>query len=1191
MKRSFTVLVSSLLLSFTLYGQGKNSTYFKMPTDLDPTEYSSEAVLVKVKSQFRDVLRQNRNSKIAATGATSITPLFPTKLVNNAKARRGPRKTLSGIDLSDYYQIQINPSEGIEKSINQLYSTGYFEIVEPAYRYKQAYTPNDPSTSSQYYLSRIGALNAWNISKSDESVVIAIIDSGVDITHPDLAPKLFVNENEIAGNGIDDDDNGYVDDVTGWDFSGAQSSLIGTPGFTGDNNPAIIKGGTHSHGTMVGGCAAAATDNGVGIAGVGFNARLLFTKHYADDQASDDRFYTSNLYLGILYAATVLSENAIDRKIINCSFGGSGRSQVIQDFINLVTLDYKCLVIAAAGNDNQEDMSYPAAYTNVLSVGSTDSNDRKSSFSNFGAWVDISTPGSTIFTTTFGGQYENTNGTSFSCPITSGAAALVWTKFPELSPQQVAEKLRVTSEETFYTSNSNSFAGKLGKGRLNVFNALTKDFPSLRASNIKLQNQTGSSAVRPGQTGTLFFDISNILASTSPSVEISVTSNSSSLTFTTNKIFPGAIMQNSTTSLKNNPFTFNIAANVAVNRSVDLTISYSDGDYRDFQIITVNLNPSYIDLEENQLSTTIGSKGRIGYDGEGQKNGLGFQFNGSPLLYEMGIVSGGSSSSILNNVRGSGSSYDQDFVELNAIDQIIPGLRSSNEVFGSISNSATVASQKIQISYRTLAWQESPNDKFIIMEYTVTNPTASTIDNYYFGLYADWDIATGDGTGWNAGNKIGYTFPKTNKSLPTAGIQVLTGNALTYGIDNNQDTDGVPFGVYDGFTDEEKFTALSSLRAQAGIAEDGGDVSHMVSSGPYALDPNETIVIAFAIHAADNLEALLESAQAANTLYNLTLKATVPTVEDVKICYGNPAEITATGATAFKWYRDFTGGEPFYTGATFTTGVLTNDTTFYISNAENDYESVRATAAIILAAKPDVVVSGLLAICEGNSLTLTAAEADEYIWSSGENTRAIEVTEAGTYSVTLRDLALECESNSDEIITTILPTPSVDFTFSGSALTGDPVTFTSATTDGVSFLWNFGDGETSIEENPVYRYKESNTYDVTLQITSINGCATTVTKTLDIITGLEDELSSTLLVYPNPANEKLIVEFETQSSAKFDIEIISIQGQKIYSRDAQASNGKLSHTIATDGLSAGMYLVRISDGVNYSFRKVFKTNK
>ena len=173
---------------------------------------------------------------------------------------------------------------------------------------------------------------------------------------------------------------------------------------------------------MVAGCAAASTNNGVGISSVGFNTKLMFTKHYADNQTQSS--YSSNLYEGILYAATH------GAKIINCSWGGYNPSTIAQDIITYVTLDLGCLVVAAAGNSNLETPIYPASYEYVLSVASSDQNDVRAPFSNFGKTIDIISPGRDIYTTTYNDAYATDSGTSLSAPIVSGAAALVWANNP-----------------------------------------------------------------------------------------------------------------------------------------------------------------------------------------------------------------------------------------------------------------------------------------------------------------------------------------------------------------------------------------------------------------------------------------------------------------------------------------------------------------------------------------------------------------------------------------------------------------------------------------------------------------------------------------------------------------------------------------------------------------------------------------
>ena len=217
------------------------------------------------------------------------------------------------MDISQYFKIGYDKSYPLEDYINALYETGYFEKVEPVYLEQSLYVPNDPLSTNQYYLNLIKANEAWDITKGSPSIVIGIVDSGGDLDHPDLQNNIYIDPADPT-DGIDNDNDGYIDNNRGWDFSGADASLIGTPGFTGDNHPQVTKGGRHAHGSMVAGCASATTNDGVGISGVGFNTKLLFTKHYADNQAVNSNSYSSNLYEGVWYAATH------GAKIINCSW-------------------------------------------------------------------------------------------------------------------------------------------------------------------------------------------------------------------------------------------------------------------------------------------------------------------------------------------------------------------------------------------------------------------------------------------------------------------------------------------------------------------------------------------------------------------------------------------------------------------------------------------------------------------------------------------------------------------------------------------------------------------------------------------------------------------------------------------------------------------------------------------------------
>jgi serine protease len=1036
----------------------------------------------------------------------------------------------------------------------------------------------------------IKAIDAWDISKSDTTMVIAIVDTGGNLTHEDLKPNLYKNWKEFPPNGIDDDINGYIDDYQGWDFIGADTLSINDLNFVGDNDPTIHSGGDMSHGTWVAGCASANTNNGKGIAGVGFKARLLFTKQTADNQRLTDG---RELYprLGLLYAGYQK-----DVKIINCSFGGPASSQIDQDIINHIVLDQNKVIIASAGNDGTSAPNYPAAYDNVLSVAATDRNDKKASFTNYGSTVDISAPGVGIYTTSYDNTYLSVNGTSFSSPITAGAAALVWSKNPTMTAVQVMEQLRISADATaLYTANA-TFKNQLGKGRLDIKNALTAVLPSVRASNPKLVNLAGLTPV-PGDKAFLWFDFTNHLSSTSGGLQISISTTSSAVTITKSLLSPGMIPGGSTISNKLSPFELTIKSSAAQNTVVNLLISYSDGNYSDYQVVTFYVNPSFIDVNSNQISTTITSIGRIGFqdsDAATRVQGQGFIFNQNPLLYEMGLIMGTSATNLFNNVRGVDQGYDQDFSSTIPIKQILPGTRSYSEVYGEFSNSTSAAQKAVVVDYRSLVWKDSPYDKFVILEYQVKNPTANPLNNFYFGIFSDWDVTTdgqNDAAAWDNNNKLGYVYPAQTAAKPYAGIQLLTGSPAYYAIDNNT-ASGNPFAINDDFTDNEKFTTISAAigsgheRLQAGVLNaSGNDVSHVVSNGPLTIAAGQTITIAFALHAAANLSDLQTSARYADSVYNYTLKAIKPVGDSVGTCYKSPATLHASGASKIKWYKSFTGGESFLTGTQFTTGNLLNDTVFYVANADHSYESVRSRVKATVVANPKISTSGSTTICQGDTIKLSVANADDILWSTGAKTPIIQVTKAGTYTVQVKNNTLSCLSNSDPVSISVNPKPQANFsTSSGDLKIQTPITFTDQSVNAVTWFWDFGDGQNSSNKNSTHTYTTINNYTVKLSVTAANGCADTKSSSISVVTGIEKFSPEPFAVYPNPVTSDyldVVIPFGLSFS---NLAITDMLGRQV--SDASLNTQETEQKIYIGNLNDGIYILRISSDQGQLTKKI-----
>jgi len=284
--------------------------------------------------------------------------------------------------------------------------------VEPNHiAYAQGTVPDDPEYATrQWGLGRIGMESAWTQSRG-QSQVIAVVDSGADLLHPDLADKLWRNGCEVAGNGFDDDGNGYVDDVLGWDF------------VEHDATPAD----TYGHGTHVSGIAAADTGNNIGIAGVGWHARIMPLRALGSDGRGT--------YAGIAEAIRYAADNGA--RIINLSLGGTSSSLLLAEAVSYAQ-SKGCLLVAAAGNYGTPALLYPAALDGVLAVGASNQMDLPWESNCWGAEMDIAAPGVAIYSTLPSGLYGLMTGTSMATPHVSGVAALIMAYEPDISWEQAS---------------------------------------------------------------------------------------------------------------------------------------------------------------------------------------------------------------------------------------------------------------------------------------------------------------------------------------------------------------------------------------------------------------------------------------------------------------------------------------------------------------------------------------------------------------------------------------------------------------------------------------------------------------------------------------------------------------------------------------------------------------------------------
>ncbi|MFM8917183.1 MAG: T9SS type A sorting domain-containing protein [Bacteroidota bacterium] len=315
------------------------------------------------------------------------------------------------------------------------------------------------------------------------------------------------------------------------------------------------------------------------------------------------------------------------------------------------------------------------------------------------------------------------------------------------------------------------------------------------------------------------------------------------------------------------PFQVKINPNTPLNTKVTFRFTMTDGAYTDVQLYDLVLNVDYINVTINQVSTTITSKGRIGYNGTGQTEGLGFAYNGENLLYEGGLMIGKSASAVSDNVRND-TGTDNDFQSTQVVQKLLPSVQSEFDLFGKFNDSPSASPLPVLVSHKAFAWSTPGDDKYVIVEYSIKNTSTSSLSNIYAGIFADWDIqdySLNKGNE-NASLKMGYVYNTTATGL-WAGIKLLTATPFKhYAIDNIAGGGGA--NLSDGYSTSEKYTTLSTNRATSGGTGTGNDVIDVVSTGPFTIPAGDSVRVAFALIAGDELNDLNNSAGNAQIKYD-----------------------------------------------------------------------------------------------------------------------------------------------------------------------------------------------------------------------------------------------------------------------------------------------------------------------------------
>jgi subtilisin family serine protease len=498
---------------YTLFFPGKpqpDGTFF--PAHFYPIYRTPKGTYLEnrlyVKTRQRVELGKDGKSVQSASMMNVLQKHGVRQMVLTLPNRRGNLQSFDEEGLGKVYSVQYEDNADVFDVCRELVQLPEVEYAEPMYVMQinndstaARFIPNDPFYKQQYEMQRIDAERAWSVTTGSASVVIGIIDSGVDYEHEDLAPKLWNNPGESGmdasgkdkrSNGIDDDNNGRIDDWRGWDFANTINEAESNGNvYRDDNDPKLrrtlgrnlgLGDGTSNHGTHVAGAAVAATNNGLGVAGACPNCLLYPIKTMSED----------SLLNGLLRTAEAMNYMAdLGVSVVNMSFGSRGAvpfanfSAFTQGVINSGTAK-GTLYVSSAGNNGSlmDDFNFPASYTNVFPVGNSTITDGLSGSTNFGIKTGVFAPGTQTTSSFSDNSYQFLSGTSMAAPIVAGVAGLLRSQRPSWTPRQIMQQIRSTSDNSLAPTLGQTERNPSFYGRMNAFRALTFNNPLNEGPNV-----------------------------------------------------------------------------------------------------------------------------------------------------------------------------------------------------------------------------------------------------------------------------------------------------------------------------------------------------------------------------------------------------------------------------------------------------------------------------------------------------------------------------------------------------------------------------------------------------------------------------------------------------------------------------------------------------------------------------------
>jgi hypothetical protein len=1099
-------VVVCVFTNYTQLSLGQNAKTFQFPADFSKENYLPHTIVYKLKAtqptptqaKFATTSATINPNLLTQIGASSPKALMPAshpifqQTKNNQYKKLGERSKR----LALIYQIEISHGQDFAAAINLLRQDPAVEYAEPIYtNHKPLIVPNDPlanpaNATNSYHLTAIKAYQAWDIQTGNPANIIGITDNSFDLANTDLSGQ------SVAPAGINRD----IAD--------------------GDNDVS----GANPHGSFVALCANAKANNNFGSAGIAYNCKFLPIKVAPN---SNLNAYTDG-YEGVFLAGAVTGV-----RVVNMSWGRTGPpSDLEQDYLAACAEDFDVVLVAAAGNQNDTELYYPASYNQyVVSVAATKAGDAKADFSTYNASVDIAAPGQSIVVVTG----SPVNGTSFASPIVAGAVALIRQQYPDLTVEQTVARLKTTTDYIDNLPENATFKGKLGTGRLNAFRALSDPFKAITLKNYSFSvNKRGF--LFHGMTANLVCEFKNHLDALT-NLQVTLATTSPYITLTDNQSNIGIVTENTLVSNSADSFTIQVAPDTPANTIAFFTLTYTDGAYTYTEELRVLLNPGRADI--NPVRLAMDDRGRLAvFDNSfPELNGLNIEdYN---LLREAGLMIG------VNNTKVSSAVRETDFTMYAPLDEAQIGNRLEvSTAYDDITNNSNRIG--LQISQKTYSWAEPALERAVVVEYQIKNISAGFLDNVYTGLFADWNInIRGENrAGWRGANAMGYVFdPKTFGVY--GGISILTETDTTassqrihyYAIDNAANT----IRINDGITEAERYQLLSGgiARTQAGVSGAGADVAHTIGVRLSDFKLGETRTVAFALIAAESLPELQTNATNILAQYKALKSSPIPAIADKAVCSGGAVLLQPTNGTFFKFYIQEpinTNIQPIHTGNSLQLTNVTTDQTIYVTCVDSVFAS--PAKAVNITVQPHEASFML----DNDSLNVAANDVLTLTDNSAGGT-------ARTWAVTLEGRAVNA-----------------DITFVG------------------------GTGASSA--NPQVQFAKTGDYQ--LKLTSQNGenCIDSLKRTLtvykDITTNISEYLRQNLKVYPNPTIGVLFIEL-TDFQEDLQLTLADMRG-RITTQTHFRLKEQPRFRWDLPNLAAGIYTLKVQTKQGYLVKKIVVGN-